>query len=105
FNDSIAARSQDIGCPGGNQEFDDGCPSCTNTRYYDAHVTNIFVDHLQSVDQRSLSDNCGAVLIIVKHWYIQFLAQSCCDFKTARSRNVFEVNTAIGRGDCVADDE
>src|SRR6185369_12754852 len=72
----------------------------TDAVYDDFDLFHLLANVLERVDQCGKDDNSGTVLIVVKHWNVEFFSESFLDLETARRRDVFEVDTAKHNRDC-----
>ena len=61
------------------------------------HLIQFAVHDFQSVHQPGHGHHRGAVLVVMEHRDIQRLLQPLFDFKTARRRDILQINAAEGR--------
>ena len=99
----ITSAGDDVRGPGDLQETDDGVAGRADSGDDDAQVLELLAHDLEPVLQCGERDDAGAVLVIVEDRDIEFLAQACLDLEAARGRDVLEVDSAVGRGDGLAD--
>ena len=72
------------------------------TRHHHAHIGDIFLDHLEAVNQRRGGNNRRTMLVVVKDRNLHPLLELTFDIEAFRRFNVFQIHTAergLQRGD------
>src|SRR4051812_41862138 len=99
MDDAVLVAADDL--PGALlvKEPDDCRSSGAGPGDHNLHVSDVFVDDTERVDQRGQDDDGGAVLVIVEDRDVELGAKAALNLEAARSGDVLQVDPAVHGSD------
>ena len=93
-DDALAVAEQHVADADREQQARDGDSGGSRPVHDDADVGHLLIHELQRVDERRERDDRRTMLVVVENGDVERRLQRALDFKTARRRDVLEVDSA-----------